>query len=69
MMNVRRDMRHHYSIKGNMCLDCVASGFCPCCALLQEEKELTFRASIGPSGSQPPAYEPSQEMMYAPDAA
>lgn len=39
----RRDIRHRYHLKGNTCLDCIEVSLCPCCALVQEEKETSMR--------------------------
>ena len=36
-------MRYKYHIKGNNAVDCLAATFCVCCALVQEEKEVTWR--------------------------
>ena len=36
----RSKLRHQYGIKGNGCTDCLVSGFCGCCALVQEDKEV-----------------------------
>jgi len=39
----RREVRYKYHIKGNNAEDCLKATFCVCCALVQEEKEVTYR--------------------------
>ena len=43
MMMGRRDVRNKYHLKGNTCLDCMGVTFCPCCAMVQEERETSLR--------------------------
>ena len=37
-MITRSKLRHQHGIKGNGCTDCLISGFCGCCALVQEKE-------------------------------
>lgn len=39
----RREIRYRYGIEGSNCEDCWKTAFCPCCALVQEEKETIMR--------------------------
>ena len=36
----RGRLRRKYDINGNVCNDCLASSYCPYCALVQEGKEI-----------------------------
>ncbi|EAS32318.3 uncharacterized protein CIMG_03342 [Coccidioides immitis RS] len=54
----RGRMRDQYGINGSTFMDFFASCCCPCCGLLQEEKEAVAR--IESSGYQPP-----QGMVYS----
>ena len=39
----RKEVRHTFLIKGDDVEDCVISACCPCCALIQQEKEVVQR--------------------------
>lgn len=43
MMANRREIRYRYGIEGSNCEDCWTTAFFPCCALVQEEKEMVMR--------------------------
>lgn len=55
-------MRQAYGINGNTCTDCLASCCCPCCALMQMEKEVVSRQSRGNPAA---GYVPVQGMSAA----
>ncbi|KAF1348468.1 hypothetical protein BDV97DRAFT_277856, partial [Delphinella strobiligena] len=40
----RASMRKKLGIEGDGCTDCLASTFCTCCAMVQQEKEVKERA-------------------------
>jgi hypothetical protein len=40
-------MRDEFGIKGNGCTDCLGAWCCPCCGLMQEEKEAKVRSEGG----------------------
>jgi Cys-rich protein (TIGR01571 family) len=46
----RREVRYRYHIKGNNCDDCWQATFFPCCAFVQEEKEILWRREREKSG-------------------
>jgi len=54
MMN-RGDVRTRYGIKGDGCMDCLASYCCTCCSLIQVEKEVISRQTQGNGGYVAPA--------------
>lgn len=59
----RTSIRRKYHIEGNVCEDWCAGCFCPCCVLMQNEKESEARSGLmAPSGYQTPA----QGMVYNP---
>eukprot|EP00808_Paulinella_micropora_P018383 g11653.t1 len=45
-MGVRSQIREKYGIEDG-CNDCCITFCCPCCALIQEERELNMRGSAG----------------------
>lgn len=56
-------MRHDYGIDGNACGDCLTSWCCPCCILVQEDKEVEERERL--QGNKQ-GYISQQGMNYAP---
>ncbi|KAL2006738.1 hypothetical protein VTN00DRAFT_9406 [Thermoascus crustaceus] len=55
----RGEMRERYGIEGSCCGDCMRSWCCPCCGLVQEEKEAQRRIV-----QEAPGYQPPQGMTY-----
>jgi len=55
----RGEMRERFGIEGSCLGDCVRSYCCPCCGLVQEEKEAQLRINAAAQ-----AYQPPQEMTY-----
>ena len=63
----RRDIRQKYGIPGNGCGDCMVVAFCPCCALVQEEKEVCIREEAIERDRLREQYERQETgMMYMP---
>ena len=66
----RNAYRHKHGIEGSGCMDCLASACCPCCGLMQEEKESLLRegqASMGMAGqgaTPQQGYQQSPGMQY-----
>ncbi len=56
-------MRHDYGIDGNACSDCLTSWWCPCCVLVQEDKEVDKMERL--QGNQQ-GYTSQRGMNYAP---
>lgn len=50
----RGEMRERYGIEGSCCGDCMRSWCCPCCGLVQEEKEAQRRTVPEAQGYQQP---------------
>lgn len=63
MMMKRRDLREKFGIKGSVGEDCILSCCCPCCTLVQQEKELDAQASRFQAAS---GYEAPAAMAYPP---
>jgi hypothetical protein len=59
----RSDMREQLGIQGSGFGDCCASYCCPCCALMQEEKEMVRKSEMVTHTAE---YQPPQGMMYPP---
>jgi Cys-rich protein (TIGR01571 family) len=56
--STRTRIRERYNIPGDWCTDCMAMLFCPCCALVQEAREVelrggetAFKAGFGGTGT------------------
>lgn len=63
LQTVRRsNMREELGIKGSGFGDCCGAFWCPCCGLLQEEKEMVRRTEM----SQGTGYQAPQGMKYPP---
>ena len=65
----RSDLRAQYNLQGSGCGDCLRSVCCPCCALIQEEKEVLLRNEKGLGNANTPqvgyqAMPPQQAMVY-----
>ena len=45
----RGDMRDRYGIQGSSVEDCLGAMCCPCCGLVQEEKESLIRTQEAPA--------------------
>ncbi|KAL1964630.1 hypothetical protein VTN77DRAFT_6804 [Rasamsonia byssochlamydoides] len=61
------DMRDRFGIdEGNCCTDCMGAFCCPCCGLVQQEKEATARLGDGRGQVVVPmqGYQPPVGMMY-----
>ncbi|KAJ5627761.1 hypothetical protein N7490_009989 [Penicillium lividum] len=54
LMMKRRQIRERFGIKGSSCNDCMMACFCPCCLLVQQEKELEAQCLLLESGYQAP---------------
>ncbi|KAH8887460.1 PLAC8-domain-containing protein [Thozetella sp. PMI_491] len=44
----RGEIRERYGLKGDGMGDCCATYWCPCCALIQQDKEVQMRSAAGP---------------------
>lgn len=55
----RGNMREQLGIEGNGLTDCLGSWCCPCCGLIQEEKEAVLRTEGGAAG-----YQQQPQMSY-----
>ncbi|KAM0287040.1 hypothetical protein ACHAQH_000725 [Verticillium albo-atrum] len=44
----RGEIRERFNIKGSGCGDCCTTYWCPCCALIQQDKEVQQRLASGP---------------------
>ncbi|KAL1989146.1 hypothetical protein VTN96DRAFT_3693 [Rasamsonia emersonii] len=66
LQTIRRgEMRDRFGItEGNCCTDCMASFCCPCCALIQQEKEAKTRLGDGQGMAPPMGYQPPRGMAY-----
>ncbi|KAK4139207.1 PLAC8 family-domain-containing protein [Dichotomopilus funicola] len=42
----RRSIRRMAGIESNVCCDFIINGCCPCCALIQQQKELEIRRDV-----------------------
>ena len=49
----RKEVRQTFLIKGDDVEDCVISACCPCCALIQQEKEVVQRQHGGAGEPKP----------------
>lgn len=59
----RMSMREKYGMESNGFGDCMTAFCCPCCELIQEDKEMVVRhTGMDPKTSQP--YVPPQGMTY-----
>ena len=53
-MKQRGEIREKYGIEGSGCGDCCTAFWCPCCAMVQNDKEVRMRSSgVDTSGYQP----------------
>jgi hypothetical protein len=59
----RTEIRERYGIKGDGTADCCATYWCPCCAVIQHDKEVIARTSAGPVAQ---GYQPNKEGMVMP---
>lgn len=66
LQTIRRgDMRDRFGItEGNCCTDCLVACCCPCCGLVQQEKEAKTRLGDGQEGPPPMGYQPPIGMTY-----
>ncbi|KAJ5526582.1 cell number regulator 11 [Penicillium frequentans] len=55
LMMKRREIRRHFGIGGSSCNDCILACACPCCLLMQQEKEVEAQYVRLQSGYQAPA--------------
>jgi hypothetical protein len=62
----RKEIREQYSLKGDELEDCLMSAFCPCCAIVQQEKEVLTRQGKGPAMQAPIGYLPTPAMVAEP---
>jgi len=56
----RNEYRHKHGISGNGCSDCMGAACCPCCGLVQEEKDSLLREAKGGAGG----YQSNPGMNY-----
>lgn len=61
----RGDMRAQYKLKGSGAGDCLGSICCPCCALVQEEKEMLVINGQANDGQMAVGYQVNTEGMVA----
>ncbi|TPX12768.1 uncharacterized protein E0L32_000945 [Thyridium curvatum] len=59
-MRRRKAIREQYGIEGSSGGDCMTVCFCPCCGLIQDDKEVTFRESFGKTEG----YQRNGDMTY-----
>ena len=59
----RSEMRGKYGIKGDTVVDIVGACFCPCCGIMQEEKESLLR-SQGVDAKTGAQYQAPGNMQY-----
>jgi len=64
-MMKRQEIREKFGIEGSGGSDCFTAYCCPCCALIQQEKEVIKRTSSGPVVS---GYKPQPGMQMPPPA-
>jgi hypothetical protein len=57
----RGEIRRRFGIEGSGCGDCASAYCCPCCVLVQHEKELEVQSTRVQTGYQAPA-----AMAYGP---
>ena len=63
----RQDVREKYNLEGNCVEDLVASYCCPCCTLMQSDKEAEQREGLLQQAPQTQQYEANNAgMVYAP---
>ncbi|KAL0940231.1 PLAC8 family protein [Colletotrichum truncatum] len=48
IMSKRIDIRKQFGIEGSQCGDCCAAYWCPCCSVIQQEKEVIDRTEYAP---------------------
>lgn len=61
------NIREKYNLEGSCCGDFCKSFCCPCCAVMQHEKEVDAReALLGHSNKQQQAYHSQPGMHYTP---
>jgi hypothetical protein len=62
----RQDVRDKYNLEGNCIKDLVASFCCPCCTLMQSDKEAAHREGLLQQGPQTQQYEANNNgMVYS----
>ncbi|KAH6665340.1 PLAC8 family protein [Plectosphaerella plurivora] len=61
VMMKRGEIRERFGIKGGGAGDCCTAYWCPCCALIQQEKEVKQRQESGPIAQ---GYQPNKEGMH-----
>jgi len=65
LQTIRRgEMRNQLGINGSSFGDCCGAWCCPCCGLMQEEKEMVYRGEISQQAAEP--YQPTKNMAYPP---
>lgn len=62
----RQNIREKYNLEGSCVKDLVASFCCPCCTLMQSDKEAAHREGLLPHGPQTQQYEPNNNGMVYP---
>lgn len=62
----RGEMRHRFGISGNGCKDCMAAFCCPCCVLVQQEKEAVAQSEKIEQASGAAGYRAPEGMAYPP---
>ena len=61
----RGDLRHRFGIPGSTGADCAGAYFCPCCTIVQMEKEVEVRSgSDTNTGGMPVGYRPPEGMVF-----
>lgn len=63
-MMKRQEIREKYGIKGSGGSDCFEAYCCPCCSLIQQEKEVERRSQAGPVVQ---GYQAQKEGMVMPN--
>ncbi|KKK18037.1 hypothetical protein ARAM_000765 [Aspergillus rambellii] len=61
LMMKRAELREKFGIRGSVGEDCILSCCCPCCVLVQQEKELDAQAAFLQAG---PGYQAPAAMEY-----
>ena len=63
----RNKFRHKHKINGNGCFNCLGTTFCPCCGLVQDEKESLLREGKKTPGNRE-GYQVNPGMGYQEDS-
>lgn len=65
-MMKRGELRQRYNLEGSGTGDCCGSYWCACCALMQEEKEVTARLMDNMGAPSQQGYQKNETMGYNP---